>query len=419
MSKTPRRLALAAAAAALLGWGPAAAFDEKGTNTQEDVYLRVTGYDGRHYDGPAEFKRTKLYVRDGRTRKLRYREVAMISDVPVDDEERLAEAREDYASRSARLGEAAGDAGRWARLGAWARGEGLRDEARAALERAIELDPDEQRARHGLGFVRDGDGWVEGAAVVAGREAELAPDDLDGRVELARWALRRGVRDAAFGLLHEVLRRDNFHSAALELMRPLTDQYRQKTALVLPVSGRWAISPDRTRHHALKSYAVYALDLNKVDDSGDFYRGDGRDLEDHYAFGAPFYAMAAGTVVEVRRGFPDNPIGELDESVREKHNGVSIDHGGGELSWYVHAKAGSIVVEEGDRVEQGQKLGEVGNSGGSAMPHLHVTLVSFDRMSVPWACDDYTLIAPDGTPIRVTRACPREGWTVVGPERPE
>ena len=80
----------------------------------------------------------------------------------------------------------------------------------------------------------------------------------------------------------------------------------------------------------------------------------------------------------------------------------------------MHAKRGSIVVKEGQKVVAGQKLGTVGNSGGSAIPHLHVTLVAYDRTSVPWACQDYTVIAPDGTPLRVTRACPRESWIIVG-----
>ena len=36
-----------------------------------------------------------------------------------------------------------------------------------------------------------------------------------------------------------------------------------------------------------------------------------------------------------------------------------------------HFKKGSIVVEAGDKVSQGQLLGLCGNSGHSTMPHLH------------------------------------------------
>ena len=57
-------------------------------------------------------------------------------------------------------------------------------------------------------------------------------------------------------------------------------------------------------------------------------------------------------------------------------------------------------------------LGTVGNSGGSATPHLHYTLVNYRRISVPWICKDYMIVAPDGTPIPVERAWPREGWVI-------
>ena len=116
-------------------------------------------------------------------------------------------------------------------------------------------------------------------------------------------------------------------------------------------------------------------------------------------------------MTEVREGFPDNEVGKIGDRA-EKHNGVSIDHGEGEYSWYVHAKKGSIKVKQGDVVKQGQLLGTVGNSGGSAIPHLHFTLVSYRGISVPWEAEGYRIVAPDGTPIRVTKAWPREGWTL-------
>jgi murein DD-endopeptidase MepM/ murein hydrolase activator NlpD len=38
---------------------------------------------------------------------------------------------------------------------------------------------------------------------------------------------------------------------------------------------------------------------------------------------------------------------------------------------FMHLRAGSIVVREGDRVRTGARVGEVGSSGGSSGPHLH------------------------------------------------
>ena len=94
----------------------------------------------------------------------------------------------------------------------------------------------------------------------------------------------------------------------------------------------------------------------------------------------------------------------------EKHNGVYILHANGEASWYLHTQKGSIRVKKGDNVKRGDVIAKVGNSGGSAQPHLHFTLVdAFHAISVPWRCEDYFLIAEDGTKIKVK----------TGPSRPK
>ncbi len=399
-------------AASLLGAALLAGAPAWATNTDERAELQVTLKDGTTLEGRLEWRSTKLFVRGSRTKKAEYAEIASIGLVPERPlEVRLAR----YERRSKRVDE--GDPEAWVRLAEWCRREGMSEQAEAAFARALALDPEREEARWAQGELKDASGaWVPAAQVLRDRRAEVRAGDLDGLVDLARFCLEHEQRRAALDLLCEVLRADTYHERALRLIKPMTDAYRQQTApLRLPVRGRWRASTDRARHHQRKGYAVYALDLNKVDAEGEIARGRGRKLEDYYAFGDPFYAVAAGKVVEVRDGFPDNAIGKIGDRF-EKHNGVSIDHGNGEYSWYVHAKNGSIVVEEGDLVEAGQKLGEVGNSGGSAVPHLHFTLIAYRGLSVPWCCDDYRVIAPDGTAIPVTRAWPSEGWTLEAPQ---
>ena len=44
-----------------------------------------------------------------------------------------------------------------------------------------------------------------------------------------------------------------------------------------------------------------------------------------------------------------------------------------------HLKRGSVKVKQGDFVSLGQQIAEVGNSGSSIQPHLHIQVMSNDR----------------------------------------
>ena len=99
-------------------------------------------------------------------------------------------------------------------------------------------------------------------------------------------------------------------------------------------------------------------------------------------YGEPVRAVAAGTVTfagvdwERRAHIPLAPWGA--RIVHERHMGprglfVEIDHGNGVVSLYSHLAR--YDVEIGDRVEAGQRLGEVGRSGiRDSGAHLHFGL---------------------------------------------
>jgi murein DD-endopeptidase MepM/ murein hydrolase activator NlpD len=53
-------------------------------------------------------------------------------------------------------------------------------------------------------------------------------------------------------------------------------------------------------------------------------------------------------------------------------NKVEVRHWDGTVSWYAHMS--SIAVRVGDDVDPGDKLGEVGNTGHSTGPHLHLEI---------------------------------------------
>jgi murein DD-endopeptidase MepM/ murein hydrolase activator NlpD len=78
-------------------------------------------------------------------------------------------------------------------------------------------------------------------------------------------------------------------------------------------------------------------------------------------------AIAPGTVVEV-----GNPSGALGVFAILEHD---VD-GTRYRSVYGHMQLGSLNVEVGDKVELGDRLGRVGNTGTSTGPHLHFGILN-------------------------------------------
>jgi murein DD-endopeptidase MepM/ murein hydrolase activator NlpD len=69
---------------------------------------------------------------------------------------------------------------------------------------------------------------------------------------------------------------------------------------------------------------------------------------------------------------PDMPVPTPDpDRARLAGNHVMLECGGIEIL-LAHLREGSVRVDAGDQVAQGQLLGVVGNSGNSFEPHLHV-----------------------------------------------
>ncbi|MFI1532527.1 peptidoglycan DD-metalloendopeptidase family protein [Streptomyces griseus] len=75
------------------------------------------------------------------------------------------------------------------------------------------------------------------------------------------------------------------------------------------------------------------------------------------AVGTAVKAVAAGKVAMAKSG---GPYG----------NHIMLNHGGGLTSLYAHLS--KMLTSVGDTVKQGQKIGEVGSTGNSSGPHLHL-----------------------------------------------
>ncbi|MBJ8031815.1 M23 family metallopeptidase [Bacillus cereus group sp. N21] len=95
-------------------------------------------------------------------------------------------------------------------------------------------------------------------------------------------------------------------------------------------------------------------------------------LEDYGIYGAEVVAPASGTVISINTDEPDLKPGTDDfDSMAGNHIYLRLDETGTYLI-LAHLKRGSVRVKEGQHVTEGAIIAQVGNSGNSSEPHLHI-----------------------------------------------
>jgi murein DD-endopeptidase MepM/ murein hydrolase activator NlpD len=102
-------------------------------------------------------------------------------------------------------------------------------------------------------------------------------------------------------------------------------------------------------------------------------RADGflpADPAQYAIFGTPVYAPCDGTVIRTENNREDMPPPLPDREVIPG-NHVLLDCGEF-IVLLAHFKKGSVAVGKGQTIETGQMLGEIGNSGNTNEPHLHI-----------------------------------------------
>jgi murein DD-endopeptidase MepM/ murein hydrolase activator NlpD len=99
------------------------------------------------------------------------------------------------------------------------------------------------------------------------------------------------------------------------------------------------------------------------------------------AYGSTYRAAAGGKVIATSGdgSFKDNPLSGSSAPNAKDGGGwgnyVVVDHGKGVVTIYAHMKEGSMSVKVGDKISDGQQIGEVGNSGHSYGAHAHVEAI--------------------------------------------
>lgn len=93
--------------------------------------------------------------------------------------------------------------------------------------------------------------------------------------------------------------------------------------------------------------------------------------------GVDVLAVADGQVLRTRDGVADRSVSAPDApsvAGQECGNGAFIAHTDGWETQYCHLARGSLRVGAGDRVKAGQPIGQVGLSGKTEFPHVHLTV---------------------------------------------
>ncbi|MFF7976741.1 peptidoglycan DD-metalloendopeptidase family protein [Streptomyces sp. NPDC007905] len=142
--------------------------------------------------------------------------------------------------------------------------------------------------------------------------------------------------------------------------------------LLFPLEGTWYVIQGGGRilnHHAQLPEQRGALDLVALGPYGTRTR-PGHDLPAHGAYGRPVRSPCDGRVISAANAVEDQKPGEI-RYQPPYGNHVFIDTGR-EIVKLAHLRPGSVTVAKGDLVHAGQLLGEVGNTGNTTEPHLHI-----------------------------------------------
>ncbi|MBC8532197.1 M23 family metallopeptidase [Gehongia tenuis] len=182
--------------------------------------------------------------------------------------------------------------------------------------------------------------------------------------------------------------------ASERLVLPVTD-YHTRNAYTFPLKGVWQVSGNydfyfgHRTHYALE----FSIDMEKLNNDGMLKWKDAMANEDFVSYGQQVFAIGDGEVVDCfndahwrilfHDDFADKEkrrmLKQMEEQVGrmplQYGNYVVLKHAHGEYSVYAHMIEGSVAVQKGNHVRQGDVLGRVGNVGFSTGPHLHFHLM--------------------------------------------
>ena len=227
-------------------------------------------------------------------------------------------------------------------------------------------------------------------------ESPANPTDLSlasGRAFIVFLELNLGKDKAPRTIAHVLHVRDDKGEVHDVVITPLAVSDEAPIVVAPPLRGEWIAGdsasnlPDAAHRRAVllengqafvaQRFAIDWVQYEVVDGKRTTWRGPEDRNESYFCYDKPIYSVAAATVVQASDGMPDNVPHSLKYAVAIDFNNAAGNHAVVEIAphryvLYAHMRPGTVQVKAGDRVETGQLIGHVGNTGSSAEPHLHM-----------------------------------------------
>lgn len=152
---------------------------------------------------------------------------------------------------------------------------------------------------------------------------------------------------------------------------------RNVSDLILPFHDEWYVfwggKKASDNYHNSYTSMKGAFDFWVMGSNGLSHRAGAQVNEDFYAFGKEIIAPVAGKVIYAFDKVKDNNWPAMNAAAGFG-NVVLLETDKKEYLVFAHLQHGSVSLEEGQWVKQGDRLGLCGNSGNSTEPHLHFQL---------------------------------------------
>ncbi len=228
------------------------------------------------------------------------------------------------------------------------------------------------------------------AAGIVGYRRIRAPETPPGFLQAAiAWTISLGLIVLMSGFLWFSLHGYRTPDGAVDLASPLKGTHVVMNGGVSPfTNGHFRMRP--------QDYALDILGVNAFGARASLF-GSSRDLESYVIYGESIFSPCDGKITVIADSLPDHiPPARDTENLAGNH--VLIECGDFEVL-IAHLRQHSVRVTVGDVVAVGDPLGEVGNSGNTSEPHLHIHAerggepgVILDGVAVPITVDGRFLV---------------------------